>query len=95
MDDTVVFRGEGPCDEFLRAVRKVAFDKGKHKDGDWLAGYASTCFAGEALRWYEGLDEDVQDDWKQLRTSMLERFPPVSEQPTPTASEPSPASIPG
>ncbi|KIO30515.1 hypothetical protein M407DRAFT_242168 [Tulasnella calospora MUT 4182] len=95
MDDAIIFRGEGPCDDFLRAVRKAAFDKGKHKDGDWMAGYASTCFAGEALRWYEGLDDDVQDDWKQLRTAMLERFPPVSEKPPQSASEPSPASIPG
>ncbi|KAG8917657.1 bud emergence protein 1 [Tulasnella sp. 417] len=60
-----------------------------------MAGYASTCFAGEALRWYEGLDEDVQDDWKKLRTAMLERFPPVSEQPPQPASGPSLASIPG
>ncbi|KAG8921736.1 hypothetical protein FRC00_008290, partial [Tulasnella sp. 408] len=60
-----------------------------------MAGYASTCFAGEALRWYEGLDEDVQDDWKQLRAALLERFPPVSEPPPKPANEPSPATIPG
>ncbi|KAG8917659.1 hypothetical protein FRC01_002308, partial [Tulasnella sp. 417] len=80
MEDDIVFRGEGPCDVFLRRVRKVAFEKGKHKDGDWMAGYASTCFEGEALMWYEGLDEDVQDDWKRLRAALLERFPLVSEQ---------------
>ncbi|KAG8919376.1 hypothetical protein FRC01_001314 [Tulasnella sp. 417] len=88
MEDDIVFRGEGPCDVFLRRVRKVAFEKGKHKDGDWMAGYASTCFEGEALRWYEGLDEDVQDDWKQLRTALLERFPLVSEHSAQPVIEP-------
>lgn len=95
MDDDIVFRGGGACDVFLRRVRKVAFEKGKHKDGDWMAGYASTCFEGEALKWYEGLDEDVQNDWKQLRTALLERFPPLTEQPPQSTSKPHPASIPG
>lgn len=94
MDDDIVFRGEGPCDVFLRRARKVAFEKGKHKDGDWMAGYVSTCFEGEALKWYEGLDEDVQDDWKQLRTALLERFPPVSGHPPQPGLDPSSSSIP-
>ncbi|KAG8919377.1 hypothetical protein FRC01_001315, partial [Tulasnella sp. 417] len=94
MDDDIVFRGEGPCDVFLRRVRKVAFEKGKHKDGDWMAGYASTCFEGEALKWYEELDEEIRDDWNQLRKALLERFPLASEHSSRPTSEPSSSSNP-
>ncbi|KAG8944821.1 hypothetical protein FRC00_010408 [Tulasnella sp. 408] len=35
--------------------------------------------SGKALRWYESLDDDVQDSWKRLRKAILARYPPADE----------------
>ncbi|KAG9015595.1 hypothetical protein FRB90_004772 [Tulasnella sp. 427] len=92
--DAVEFSGDRSCYEFLRSVRTVAFKNGKHKDGDWMAGYASTCFVAEAARWFEDLDDEVQGDWKLLRKALIERFPMIDEQsPSPAAALPAPASL--
>ncbi|KAG8911392.1 hypothetical protein FRC01_005733 [Tulasnella sp. 417] len=53
----------------------MALLQGKQQDNAWIAHYAGACFSGSALRWYERLDEDVQDDWRKLRSAMLERWP--------------------
>lgn len=55
-------------------MRKAALSSGKEGDNTWIAHYAASCFAGAALRWLEGLDEEFQYDWKKLRKAMLQRW---------------------
>lgn len=61
--------------DFIRSVRKTALSRGREGDNTWIAHYAVACFAGAALRWLEGLDEDLQTDWRRLRKAMLQRWP--------------------
>lgn len=71
-----IFRGANAqeCEDFIRSVRKAALSSGKEGDNTWIAHYAASCFAGAALRWLEGLDEEFQYDWKKLRKAMLQRW---------------------
>lgn len=75
----IIFEGrdDEPLEPFLRAFKKHAFALGKQRDNDWLADFASVCFDGEALRWFESLDEEVRTDWRVLRPALLERYPPL------------------
>lgn len=38
------------------------------------ADLAASCFTGEVLRWYEGLDVTTQESWTSLRASLLATF---------------------
>lgn len=73
--DELIFRGTNTkeCEDFIRSVRRVALSRGKEEDDRWIAHYATSAFAGVALRWFEALDEEVQRDWRKLRRAMLER----------------------
>lgn len=62
------------CELFVSAIRRRSLAEGKYGDNEWIAYFASSCFVGEALYWYEGLDENVQSDWGNLRQAILERF---------------------
>ncbi|KAG8974612.1 hypothetical protein FRC05_007088 [Tulasnella sp. 425] len=62
------------ADKFIRAVRKAAFNNGKHEDDIWCAQFASTCLEGPALDFYEELDEETRGSWKLLRKALLGRF---------------------
>ncbi|KAG8922087.1 hypothetical protein FRC00_007835 [Tulasnella sp. 408] len=77
----VSFRGQdgNEAEEFIQAVRRAAFNANKDRDDEWMARFASTCMSGKALRWYESLDDDVQDSWKRLRKAILARYPPADE----------------
>ena len=74
----LVFNGDGSMtvDVFLRRLRTRAMNAGKLRDPDWMADYLSTCIGGPALAWYESLDDDTQQDWKRLRTSLIQKFAP-------------------
>ncbi|KIO29760.1 hypothetical protein M407DRAFT_163684 [Tulasnella calospora MUT 4182] len=75
----VIFRGEEDghnVEDFILSIRQRAFSLDKQMDYAWTAQYASTCIAGEALRWYESLDQEIQGDWGLLRKALLERYPP-------------------
>ncbi|KAG8967704.1 hypothetical protein FRC05_001962 [Tulasnella sp. 425] len=85
------------AEDFVQAVRKYAFDRGKQNDNQWTAQFASTCFKGGALRWYEGLPGTVQADWRFLRHALLNRYPAAAGTgggtlnttiPTPAAAPP-------
>ncbi|KAG9043000.1 hypothetical protein FS837_010145 [Tulasnella sp. UAMH 9824] len=81
-------------EDFIQAVRKHAFDKGKQNDNQWTAQFASTCFTGTALRWYEDLPSTKQADWRFLRHALLEQYPAGGKPsnftiPTPAAAPPS------
>lgn len=75
--DSVKFYGRSgeECEAFIREVRKVAFREGKSRDTNWMADFASTCFFGQALRWYEALDLGVRCDWEDLKLALLEKYP--------------------
>ncbi|KAG9031770.1 hypothetical protein FS837_002891 [Tulasnella sp. UAMH 9824] len=83
------------AEEFVHIVQERALDVGKQQDNEWIAAFISSCFVGNALRWYSSLDSDVQDDWKRLRQAILTRFPredpgapSVSIIPTPASAGP-------
>lgn len=63
------------AEQFIRAVRDKAIDEGKQKDNEWIATYAESCLAGEALRWYTYLDSDTRANWKKLQQALLLRYP--------------------
>ncbi|KAG9040643.1 hypothetical protein FS837_000367 [Tulasnella sp. UAMH 9824] len=100
MDDRFVsFRGQdgNEAEEFIQAVRRAAFNANKDRDDEWMARFASTCMSGKALRWYESLDDDVQDSWKRLRKAILARYPPADEHsivPSASAAPAAPAAPP-
>ncbi|KAG8900195.1 hypothetical protein FRC00_013998 [Tulasnella sp. 408] len=83
--DTIVFTGvEGPnCHQFIRTVREQALAAGKPRDDQWIADYASIRFDGEALKWFESLEDETQSDWKLLRRAILTHYAgPTSEEST-------------
>lgn len=88
----IIFAGGSAeeAEDFIFAVKKRVYSKGKHKDNIWIAEYVSTCFAKKALRWYERLDEETQDDWKLLKRAILDKY---EEDPLPSSMVPTSASI--
>ncbi|KIO29814.1 hypothetical protein M407DRAFT_21065 [Tulasnella calospora MUT 4182] len=100
--DELVFRGSSPeeCETFVSTIRKRALAEKKHRDDEWIAYLASSCFVGDAFYWYEDLDKEIQDDWSRLRPALVARIavsqvsvPPITI-PTPAAAPPAPNSIP-
>ncbi|KAG8922260.1 hypothetical protein FRC01_014267 [Tulasnella sp. 417] len=76
------------AENFLRTIRKRALMEGKQRDNAWIADFAALCFAGDALRWYETLDDDVQLDWSKLRRAILDWLPNTAPRPTDPSSAP-------
>ncbi|KIO32056.1 hypothetical protein M407DRAFT_241599 [Tulasnella calospora MUT 4182] len=92
-----LFKGTGPedCEIFVATIRRRALEQGKQRDNEWIALFASSYLIGDALYWYEGLDEDVQNDWSRLRPALLARFgrscpPPTAASSTSVISAPAP-----
>ncbi|KAG8904142.1 hypothetical protein FRC01_008853 [Tulasnella sp. 417] len=63
------------AEEFVAAIRGIALKEGKHKDHEWIAFFASSCFVGLALRWFEDLDFEMRCDWDLLRQAILRKWP--------------------
>ncbi|KAG8899728.1 hypothetical protein FRC00_001024, partial [Tulasnella sp. 408] len=63
------------CENFIRFVKRKAFSEQKSRDNEWMAYFASTCFTGAALRWFESLDDDTQYNWKLLSKALLAKYP--------------------
>lgn len=59
--------------------------EGRQKDDLWMAQYAAARLDGDALHWYEDQNEEVQDDWKELRKAILLKWP-VKTQTSDSAS---------
>lgn len=91
--EPVVFEGTDPkeCEAFVAAVRRRALEQDKHRDNEWMAVFASTYLGGDALYWYEDLDEGVQNDWSRLRPALLGQF---GRRKTPAATSGSPTTSP-
>lgn len=60
---------------FVQSVQRIAFREGRARDEEWIADYAATCFEGDALSWYAGVDDETRGSWKRLRLSLLQAFP--------------------
>ncbi|KAG8898452.1 hypothetical protein FRB99_007433, partial [Tulasnella sp. 403] len=75
-EDSFLFEGgdSTECDQFIRYVRMQALKADKAQDSYWAAKFATACLGGEALRWHLTLDEETQDDWKELEKALVERF---------------------
>lgn len=71
-------RDRDECLNFLLAVKKEAFAKWKERDDVWIARLAESHMGGEALVWYEDLDQETQDSWKLLKRALLLRYPASS-----------------
>lgn len=70
----IAFDGQN-CEDFILKIRRYAFSQGKEEDDRWTANYAATCIAGDALRWFEGLDSETQTSWRLLRRALLAHHP--------------------
>ncbi|KAG9033339.1 hypothetical protein FS837_002490 [Tulasnella sp. UAMH 9824] len=66
--------GDLTCHQFIRSVRELAIEAERQRDDVWMADQASIRFDGEALKWFESLDDGVQTDWKLLRRAILARY---------------------
>ncbi|KAG9039870.1 hypothetical protein FS837_000896 [Tulasnella sp. UAMH 9824] len=68
-----VFSGNGglTCHQFIRAVRERAIEAGHQRNDEWMADYASIRLEGEALKWFESLDDETQISWKLLRRAII------------------------
>ncbi|KAG8915918.1 hypothetical protein FRC00_007197 [Tulasnella sp. 408] len=60
---------------FVQSVQRIAFTQNRIKDDEWIAQYASTCFADSALEWYLTLEDETQTSWKKLRLALVQRYP--------------------
>ncbi|KAG8918623.1 hypothetical protein FRC01_001755 [Tulasnella sp. 417] len=80
------------AEKFIRMVREQALDGGKLSDNAWITGFASTCLAGDALRWHLSLDPSVQNDWIKFQQALLAQYSRDSPEtltnlvPTPAAA---------
>lgn len=76
----LTFRGTSgqEAEAFVQAVQRRAHAAGKLRDNDWIVDMVSVCFEGDALRWFESLDDKTQGDWKLLKAAILRQFPPGS-----------------
>ncbi|KIO33218.1 hypothetical protein M407DRAFT_198308 [Tulasnella calospora MUT 4182] len=76
------------AEDFIVAIKRRAFSKGKHMDNAWIAQFASACLERKALRWYENLDRETQNDWDLLKRAILEEY---KEAPLPPSIVPTSA----
>lgn len=92
IDENFEFTGtEGiPYQEFLKRVRGAAFRQGRSRDSEWMADMASLHISGDALKWYESLDDDVRQDWSLLRKAIIGKYGDGSTEATCEIYLPSP-----
>ncbi|KAG8923478.1 hypothetical protein FRC01_012707 [Tulasnella sp. 417] len=64
------------AEAFVQAIQRRAHAAGKLRDNDWVIDFVSVCFEGDALRWFESLDDKTQGDWKLLKAAILRQYPP-------------------
>ncbi|KAG8892722.1 hypothetical protein FRC00_011652, partial [Tulasnella sp. 408] len=59
---------------FIQNLNRRAFAHGKSKDDEWLSQYAAACLSDDALMWYYGLAEEVQNSWRRMCPALLKEF---------------------
>lgn len=65
------------CEQFIRFMRRKAFQAGRQGNYEWMAHYAATCFDKGALRWFERLDPNIQSNWNLVSQALLDEYPAV------------------
>ncbi|KAG9041904.1 hypothetical protein FS837_011576 [Tulasnella sp. UAMH 9824] len=89
-DENVRFTGKNAeeAEDFIHAVNRHAWAAGKQRDYTWMADFAYACFTKKALRWYEDLDEETQNDWRLLKRAILTKYttPPQSPSIIPSSA---------
>lgn len=83
--DAFIFNGDPICgpsgEEFSRFIGRSALEKGlNQREHDHLiAQLAESHLGGAALNWfYESLNEDIQESWKELKKAIWRRWPSQS-----------------
>lgn len=61
-------------EEFLQRIRRIAFREGQSRNSPWIADLAALHFSGDALKWYEGLDDSTQQDWNLLKRAVVTKY---------------------
>ncbi|KAG8954568.1 hypothetical protein FRC00_005789, partial [Tulasnella sp. 408] len=62
------------CTGFIRQVRRKALEVGKSRDKEWMADYAVSCFADDALKWSMNVHRDVLENWDVLQQALMEEY---------------------
>ncbi|KAG8945548.1 hypothetical protein FRC04_000682 [Tulasnella sp. 424] len=93
----IVFTGSDglSCHHFIRAIREQALKSEKQTDNRWMADHASIRFDGDALKWFENLEDEVQTDWRLLRRAILSHYsePAYAETINSQSAQQSPAGL--
>lgn len=55
-------------------MKQAAFAKGKQRDPQWMADFASVYFDGEALTWLIEMDMEVAGDWTLLQKALASKY---------------------
>ncbi|KIO21942.1 hypothetical protein M407DRAFT_28498 [Tulasnella calospora MUT 4182] len=93
LDENIVFNGTNGTSyqDFIQQIRRIAFSQHRSREFAWMADFAALHFSGDALDWYESLDNEVQKDWDLLRKAMAQKYGDRSTQKETSDSPPSPA----
>ncbi|KAG8895395.1 hypothetical protein FRC00_007525, partial [Tulasnella sp. 408] len=68
------------CHQFIRSIQQYAIEAEMQRNDDWMADHASVRFDGEALIWFQGLDDEIQTNWRQLRRAILAQYGPAADE---------------
>lgn len=83
-DDDFEFNGTDGMSyiDFLQRIRRMALSQGKSRDFEWMADLAGSRVSGEAFKWFERLDAQVQQDWNLLRKAFARKYGDENDEPT-------------
>ncbi|KAG9028380.1 hypothetical protein FS837_003894 [Tulasnella sp. UAMH 9824] len=66
--------GGEECMGFIRQVRRKALEASRSRDKEWMADYAVSCFADDALKWSMKVQRHVLEDWDVLQSALMEKY---------------------
>ncbi|KAG8906335.1 hypothetical protein FRB99_007115 [Tulasnella sp. 403] len=92
LEEDLLFTGEGgrdECTNFIRSIRRIAFEEGRQRDDSWVADRVAVCMTGQALIWHLSLDGDISSSWERLQRAMIAKF--AADDITPSHFAPTPA----
>lgn len=64
-------------------VRRLALSEGKQRDKEWLLDVVTTNLAEGAMRWFESLEEEQQNDWSFVKKALFEEYPAQTRRDSP------------
>lgn len=60
--------------DFLQRIRRMALSRGRSRDFEWMADVAASHLSGDASKWFETLEDEVQQDWNLLRKAFARKY---------------------